>query len=189
MNSPPCPRAPLPSLPQLLRTCTAFVLALALARIVTPIQHMMIPFPQGQKSQFCSAHKQEGQVDVCNRRCKQAGCSKRPCFGLPGQRPCFCGTHRTAEMVDVISHKCGYPGCSHPTGHEANRVRSKFCGASVGSLFGRSVCWSAGRSADRLAGRSTGWAWETRDGARGGSRVGDRVAVAMPYGASTCVSE
>ena len=73
---------------------------------------------------------------MCNRRCKQAGCSKRPCFGLPGQRPCFCGSHRTAEMVDVISHKCGYPGCSLPTGHEANRVRSKFCGESVGCLIG-----------------------------------------------------
>ncbi|CAN0213685.1 unnamed protein product, partial [Laminaria digitata] len=100
---------------------------------------------QGQKSQFCSAHKQEGQVDVCNRRCKQAGCSKRPCFGLPGQRPCFCGTHRSAEMVDVISHKCGYPGCSHPTGHEANRVRSKFCDKhkSVG-LAGASLLQLAG---------------------------------------------
>lgn len=31
----------------------------------------------------------------------------------------------------MISHKCAYPGCSHPTGHEANRVRSKFCGESV----------------------------------------------------------
>lgn len=83
---------------------------------------------QGKKSQFCSAHKQEGQVDVCNRRCQFPGCSKRPCFGLPGQRPSFCGTHRDSEMVDVISHKCGYPGCSHPAGYEANRVRSKFCG-------------------------------------------------------------
>ena len=67
-------------------------------------------------------------MDVCNRRCQQPGCSKRPCFGLPGQRPCFCGTHRSPEMVDVISHKCAYPGCSHPTGHEGNRTRSKFCG-------------------------------------------------------------
>lgn len=71
-------------------------------------------------------------MDVCNRRCQHPGCSKRPCFGLPGQRPCFCGSHRSPEMVDVISHKCAYPGCSHPTGHEANRVRSKFCGESSG---------------------------------------------------------
>ncbi len=83
---------------------------------------------QGQKSQYCSAHKREGQVDVCNRRCQQPNCSKRPCFGFPGQRPTFCGSHRSTEMVDVISHKCSYPGCSHPTGHEGNRVRSKFCG-------------------------------------------------------------
>lgn len=74
-------------------------------------------------------------MDVCNRRCQHPGCSKRPCFGLPGHRPCFCGTHRTSRMVDVISHKCGYPGCSHPTGYEANRVRSKFCG----ELFVRRV--------------------------------------------------
>ncbi|CAM9945212.1 unnamed protein product, partial [Ectocarpus sp. 13 AM-2016] len=100
---------------------------------------------QGQKSQFCSAHKQEGQVDVCNRRCQHPGCSKRPCFGLPGQRPCFCGSHRSPDMVDVISHKCAYPGCSHPTGHEANRVRSKFCDKhkSVG-LAGASLLQLAG---------------------------------------------
>lgn len=70
-------------------------------------------------------------MDVCNRRCQEPGCSKRPCFGLPGQRPCFCGSHRTAAMVDVISHKCSYPGCSHPTGYEAKRVRSNFCGESA----------------------------------------------------------
>lgn len=67
-------------------------------------------------------------MDVCNRRCQQTGCSKRPCFGLPGQRPTFCGSHRSGEMVDVISRKCGYPGCAQPAGHEAGRVRSKFCG-------------------------------------------------------------
>ena len=71
-------------------------------------------------------------MDVCNRRCQHPGCSKRPCFGLPGTRPCFCGTHRSPEMVDVISHKCAYPGCSHPTGHEGNRTRSKFCGEYIG---------------------------------------------------------
>lgn len=97
---------------------------------------------QGQKSQFCSAHKQEGQVDVCNRRCQQPGCSKRPCFGRPGQRPSFCGTHRSPDMVDVISHKCAYPGCSHPTGHEGNRTRSKFCGKAIDRSIGRSgVGW------------------------------------------------
>ncbi len=71
-------------------------------------------------------------MDVCNRRCAHQGCSKRPCFGIPGERPTFCGSHRSPEMVDVISRKCGYPGCgisiSQTSGREAGRVRSKFCG-------------------------------------------------------------
>ena len=38
----------------------------------------------------CARHRQEGQVDVRNKKCRHEGCSKQPTFGPAGAKPLTC---------------------------------------------------------------------------------------------------
>lgn len=52
---------------------------------------------------FCSAHRQDGMVDLRNKHCAEEGCSKRPTHAFDGQRAKFCAAHREVGMMNVVT--------------------------------------------------------------------------------------
>lgn len=66
----------------------------------------------GGPPRFCVTHKAADMIDVRNRRCEYAGCTKRPTYGVEGQKVArFCKAHREAHMVDVVNNRCEHHGC------------------------------------------------------------------------------
>jgi len=62
-----------------------------------------------KKARFCGAHKEDGMVDVMNKRwCLEDGCSKRPAFNVEGEKPEYCSMHKLEGMVDVKNTKKVY---------------------------------------------------------------------------------
>lgn len=56
-----------------------------------------------RQPRFCARHKLPGMMDVRNRRCEHAGCTRQPSYGQEGQRRQFCFTHKREGDVDVKS--------------------------------------------------------------------------------------
>uniref|UniRef100_A0A7S4DCB4 EsV-1-7 n=1 Tax=Heterosigma akashiwo TaxID=2829 RepID=A0A7S4DCB4_HETAK len=69
-------------------------------------------------------------VNVQNKkRCKQAGCGKRPSFDFKGEQGGkFCAQHKLQGMVDVKHKTCEHAGCSKdPSFSFAGEQGGRFC--------------------------------------------------------------
>ena len=64
--------------------------------------------PGESKGLFCGEHREEGMVDVKNKKCKfEEGCNKQPKFNIPGEsKGLYCDSHKKNGMVDVVNKKC-----------------------------------------------------------------------------------
>ncbi|CAN0096602.1 unnamed protein product [Pylaiella littoralis] len=64
-----------------------------------------------RRAEFCSAHKQDGFVNVLCKQCDAEGCKHQPSFGIPGGKPVRCATHRSEGMVNLSAPRCVSPAC------------------------------------------------------------------------------
>ena len=70
-------------------------------------------FEEQKKPKFCSAHKEEGMVDVKNKTCEFEDCKTIPTYNFEGQKkPKFCSVHKEEGMVNVKSKTCKNEWCS-----------------------------------------------------------------------------
>jgi hypothetical protein len=68
-------------------------------------------------------------TDVVNKRCKSAGCLKRPSLAEAGAlRARFCHKHAAPGMANVVSKRCESAGCQKlPVFAEPGAPRAQFC--------------------------------------------------------------
>lgn len=60
-----------------------------------------------KKGRFCSAHKNEGMVNVLDKCCDENGCiGNRATFGLPNGKPKYCMTHTKEGMLNLTLKRC-----------------------------------------------------------------------------------
>ena len=53
--------------------------------------------------QHCRRHAEQGEVDLIHvTKCKHAGCSTIPSFGLEGGQPEFCKQHRLSHHKGLV---------------------------------------------------------------------------------------
>ena len=64
-----------------------------------------------KKGIYCKKHKEPEMIDVTNLNCAEDGCTKQPCFNLPGLKALYCGSHIKPGMVDVKNQQCLEDGC------------------------------------------------------------------------------
>ena len=83
---------------------------------------------EGGKGRFCVKHKEDGMVDVKNKRCEHAECSSQPSFDMEGGKGRFCVKHKQEGMVDVKNKRCEHDGCKsiNPTFDTEGR-KGRFC--------------------------------------------------------------
>lgn len=74
-------------------------------------------------------HRLDNMIDVVNRHCEYAGCTKTPSYGYVGERAQYCSHHHLPDMEDVKNRRCEWHECRrYPIfGHEGERAR--FCSA------------------------------------------------------------
>ena len=49
----------------------------------------------GFDGRYCSEHRQEGMVNVANKKCEHLGCETRPVYNSPGETKArFCSEHK-----------------------------------------------------------------------------------------------
>jgi len=62
---------------------------------------------------YCTTHKENGMIDVINRRCSYEGCTIRPNYNYENKRlPLYCCHHKLDGMVDIKHKKCKSEGCT-----------------------------------------------------------------------------
>ncbi len=67
----------------------------------------------GADGRYCAEHRQEGMVNVANKKCEHPDCSKIPNYNLPEETKAkFCNEHKLEGMENVKSKKCEHPDCS-----------------------------------------------------------------------------
>jgi hypothetical protein len=77
---------------------------------------------------FCSAHKENGMINVKDKRCLTEGCSQRPSFNILGGKPLYCGSHRLENMVNVMTKFCEHEGCLiTPVYNTPDKKSGRFC--------------------------------------------------------------
>lgn len=81
-----------------------------------------------EKPECCAKHKEEGMIDLKNKKCEFLGCNKQPSYNTSGEKPKFCVEHKEKDMVDVINKKCEFSGCNKQPCYnkEGEKIR-KFC--------------------------------------------------------------
>lgn len=58
----------------------------------------------GGKGRFCTKHKEEGMIDVCNPKCEE--CDTLASYGIPGNKKTKCSRHRKPGMITRPKAKC-----------------------------------------------------------------------------------
>jgi len=66
---------------------------------------------KGGKAMLCFAHKQDGMVDVKNKKCAYENCKTLPIFNFKGGKALLCLTHKQDGMIDVRHKTCKYKDC------------------------------------------------------------------------------
>jgi hypothetical protein len=79
----------------------------------------------GLKPQFCLEHKDEGMIDVFNKKCIVCNLSQ-PNYNLAGLKAEYCKSCKTAEMIDISHKKCKC-GLARPTFNIAGSKKAEFC--------------------------------------------------------------
>jgi hypothetical protein len=81
-----------------------------------------------KNGRFCSTHKEDGMINVKDKRCLHEGCCQRPSFNILGQKPMYCGTHKNPEMVNVMTKFCEHAGCLvTPVYNTPDKKTGRFC--------------------------------------------------------------
>ncbi|CAH6419862.1 Hypothetical protein HVR_LOCUS944 [uncultured virus] len=60
------------------------------------------------KSLYCRIHKEDGMINVKNKRCEQEGCMTESSFGYEGEKAQYCGKHNKDKMINVKNKRCEY---------------------------------------------------------------------------------
>jgi len=82
---------------------------------------------KGESPIFCKTHKEEGMIDVINKKCEFDDCETQAYYNLKGERPIFCKTHKEEGMVDVINKKCEFKDCGTLACYNLKGKRPIFC--------------------------------------------------------------
>jgi len=84
-------------------------------------------FPDNQ-AKFCKLHKQEGMIDVLNKKCEYNLCNKKPNFNYENESsPKYCSQHKLEEMIDIIHKKCVFPNCKIQPIYNFIGEKPQFC--------------------------------------------------------------
>ena len=69
-------------------------------------------FEGNKNALYCNSHKQEGMVDIKNKRCCEEGCKTRPYYNFEGNKNAlYCNSHKQEGMIDVKHETCCEEGC------------------------------------------------------------------------------
>lgn len=74
-------------------------------RPTTCIKQPSFSVDGSNNSEFCSEHKEDGMVDVKNKRCCQLGCNTYPSFAVDGSTREFCSKHKRDGMLHLSAVK------------------------------------------------------------------------------------
>ena len=67
-----------------------------------------IPDDENERPTYCKTHKLDGMENVVKKHCKEDGCKKGPCYGMPeDKRPTYCSTHKLDGMENIVSKRRG----------------------------------------------------------------------------------
>lgn len=84
--------------------------------------------PGQTAGKYCSTHKEEGMVNVKDKRCTEPGCTQRPSFNILGKKPVVCSIHKTEDMVNVMTKFCEMENCMiTPTFNILGKKGGRFC--------------------------------------------------------------
>ena len=65
------------------------------------------------KPLYCNSHREEGMINVINKRCIFEACNKQPTYNIPGEtKRLYCDSHKEDGMVNVINKRCIFEGCN-----------------------------------------------------------------------------
>lgn len=86
-------------------------------------------YPGEKKRLFCSAHRAQGMVNLCNKQCAEAGCTVSPRFNLPNcTAGKYCNQHKQQGMINVTDRRCEFKGCTkHPTYNYPGTHKRLYC--------------------------------------------------------------
>ena len=57
----------------------------------------------------CKKHREEGMIDILNKKWQFDECSKIPCYNLPSEKwAVLCKAHKEFTMVNVLSKQCWF---------------------------------------------------------------------------------
>lgn len=99
------------------------------AEINCMVQNPCFNLPGVKPGIYCSAHKQNGMVDVQHIQCEYQGCSKQPSYDIIGGKGKFCSEHKLPGMIDIKNPFCAYGGCSvvNPVFNLPGEAKGKYC--------------------------------------------------------------
>ena len=85
-------------------------------------------FP-GEKSAYCSKHREVGMINMSVRHCQQDGCFKRPTYNNLGETiGLYCLAHKHDGMIDVKNKRCQQDGCiTRPTYNTLGGAIGLYC--------------------------------------------------------------
>jgi hypothetical protein len=91
-------------------------------------KHACYNYPS-HKPKFCSNHKDDKMIDVKNKKCEVANCTKQRNYNFSTEtKGRFCNEHKLPNMVDIKNKTCEMAGCKkQPNYNFSNETRRRFC--------------------------------------------------------------
>ena len=79
-------------------------------------------------------------MDVANKRCSHAFCTKGPSFNVAGKKAAYCSLHAKTDMVNVRTKRCSHNSCLQRAkwGFLTDGTATT-CGRHMGDLSGSPV--------------------------------------------------
>ena len=85
--------------------------------------------PNEKKGMFCTTHKQNGMVNVIDKKCIYDNCSKQPSYNLPNlKKPLYCYDHKLENMINIKDKKCVVEGCNIIPSFSSDGKTKEYCG-------------------------------------------------------------
>jgi hypothetical protein len=84
---------------------------------------------EGLKARYCMVHKEDGMINVKDKKCDYDGCKTRPVYNCEGElKGIYCTTHKKEGMVNVKSKLCIHIGCKkQPTFNIEGETIGLYC--------------------------------------------------------------
>ena len=85
---------------------------------------------EGLKAKYCSVHKEDGMINVKDKKCIYEGCRKCPSFNnINEKKVLYCATHKKEGMVNIFVKPCLYEGCNKvPSFNKKDETKAIYCG-------------------------------------------------------------